>query len=68
MPLKDVAAAGGWRDVSTLLTSYQQTDEETLRRVQLGAPKLMAEGVKSPEVPPIPTPVAGGAYGRGGGK
>jgi integrase len=32
LPLKDVAAAGGWRDTSTLLR-YQQPDEETLRSV-----------------------------------
>lgn len=33
LPLKDVAAAGGWHDLSTLLTCYQQPDEETLREV-----------------------------------
>ena len=32
LPLKDVAAAGGWRDTNTLLR-YQQPDEETLRAV-----------------------------------
>ncbi|HYL31381.1 MAG TPA: site-specific integrase [Gemmatimonadales bacterium] len=32
LPLKDVAAAGGWRDTSTLLR-YQQPDEDTLRSV-----------------------------------
>jgi len=32
LPLKDVAAAGGWRDTTTLLR-YQQPDEETLRDV-----------------------------------
>src|SRR6266566_16103 len=32
LPLKDVAAAGGWRDTSTLLR-YQQPDDETLRAV-----------------------------------
>jgi integrase len=32
LPLKDVAAAGGWRDTSTLLR-YQQPDEATLRAV-----------------------------------
>lgn len=32
LPLKDVAAAGGWRDTSTLLR-YMQPDEETLRAV-----------------------------------
>ena len=33
LPLKDVAAAGGWHDLTTLLTCYQQPDEETLRAV-----------------------------------
>ncbi len=32
LPLKDVAAAGGWRDTSTLLR-YQHPDEETMRAV-----------------------------------
>ena len=33
LPVKDVAAAGGWQDVTTLLKCYQQPDEETLRSV-----------------------------------
>ena len=32
LPLKDIAAAGGWRDTTTLLR-YQQPDEATLRAV-----------------------------------
>jgi len=32
-PLKDVAEAGGWKDVGTLLTCYQMADEETTRNV-----------------------------------
>jgi len=32
-PVKDVAEAGGWRDTPTLLTSYLQTDPETVREV-----------------------------------
>ena len=32
LPLKDVAAAGGWRDTSTLL-QYQQPDARTMRAV-----------------------------------
>lgn len=35
-PLRDVAAAGGWSDVQTLLTCYQQPDAETLRAVVEG--------------------------------
>lgn len=33
LPPKDVAAAGGWRDIQTLMTCYQQPDEETMREV-----------------------------------
>ena len=34
-PVKDVAAAGGWRDERTILTSYQQSDAATVRQVVL---------------------------------
>ena len=33
LPLKDVAAAGGWSDTSTLLQCHQQPDAETMRDV-----------------------------------
>jgi integrase len=33
LSLKDVAAAGGWRDVETLLTCYHQPDQDTLLAV-----------------------------------
>ena len=33
LPVKDVAAAGGWKDITTLLQCYQQPDAETLRQV-----------------------------------
>ena len=33
LPLKDVAAAGGWKDVTTLLTCYQHADEATMLKV-----------------------------------
>ena len=33
LPLKDVAAAGGWNDTETLLTCYQQPDTQTLLAV-----------------------------------
>ncbi len=33
LPLRDVAEAGGWKDLTTLLTCYQQPDEETMRQV-----------------------------------
>jgi integrase len=34
-PVKDVAAAGGWPDERTILTSYQQADVATVRQVVL---------------------------------
>jgi integrase len=40
LPLKDVAAAGGWKDVETLLTCYQRPDRETLLRVMSEPHKL----------------------------
>lgn len=33
LPLKDVAAAGGWADTDTLLRCYQHDDPETVKRV-----------------------------------
>jgi hypothetical protein len=38
--LKHVAAAGGWKDVETLLTCYQQPDPETLLAVMSEPRKL----------------------------
>lgn len=32
-PVQDVAQAGGWRDISTVQSIYQQADPQTLRRV-----------------------------------
>jgi hypothetical protein len=57
MPLRDVAAAGGWKDPGTLLKCYQQPDEETLTRVVLEAPKLVSRGSEGLEVTPNPTPL-----------
>lgn len=31
LPVRDVAAAGGWKDITTLIECYQQPDEDTLR-------------------------------------
>lgn len=56
LPLKDVAAAGGWSDTATLLRSYQQSDEATLTHVVLEAPKLTASGSGAAEVTPLVTP------------
>jgi integrase len=33
LPPKDVAHAGGWRDIGTLQTVYQAADAETLERL-----------------------------------
>ena len=44
-PLKDVAAAGGWKDVSTLLEVYQQSDEESILAVTSITAKLRERGV-----------------------
>ena len=33
LSLKDVAAAGGWKDMETLLQCYQQPDGDTLLAV-----------------------------------
>ena len=40
MSLVDVKAAGGWRDTQTLLTSYQQADEDTMLEVMRSPVKL----------------------------
>ncbi|MGE5230791.1 MAG: tyrosine-type recombinase/integrase, partial [Deltaproteobacteria bacterium] len=42
LPLKDVAAAGGWKDVTTLLTCYQHADEATMLKVMDSPLKLMS--------------------------
>lgn len=40
LPDVDVAAAGGWKTVTTLKTAYQQADAGTMLRVVLGAGDL----------------------------
>ena len=45
LPVKEVAAAGGWSDTETLLRSYQQADDATVTRVVLNAPKLTRKWV-----------------------
>jgi len=45
LPVTDVAAAGGWKDVHTLLTCYQQPDSETLLAVVGEARKVRERGV-----------------------
>lgn len=41
-PVKDVAAAGGWRDSETLLKSYLQTDPDTVRQIVLHPTQWLA--------------------------
>jgi hypothetical protein len=33
LPLKNVAAVGGWKDVTTFLTRYEHADEATMLKV-----------------------------------
>jgi hypothetical protein len=33
LPVKDVAAAGGWKDLVTLMRCYQVPDDESMRSV-----------------------------------
>jgi integrase len=42
LPLKDVAAAGQWRDMRSLETAYTHTDDETILAVVLEPRKLRA--------------------------
>ncbi len=56
MPLRDVAAAGGWKDPTTLIRCYQQPDEETIQRVVLEAPKLRSRPVRQVSATPTVTP------------
>lgn len=45
LPVKDVAAAGGWKDVNTLLEVYQHSDEESVLAVTSVTLKLRDRGV-----------------------
>jgi hypothetical protein len=44
--VKDVAAAGGWKNVTTLINCYQQPDEVTLRTVVEFTPSTPALRVR----------------------
>ena len=41
LPVVDVAAAGGWSDIGTLLKCYQHADDETLLQVMSHPKKIM---------------------------
>ena len=43
--VKDVAAAGGWKDINTLLEVYQQSDEASVLAVMSETKKLHERGV-----------------------
>lgn len=43
--LRDVAAAGGWKDVNTLLEVYQQADEASVLAVMSETRKLREKGM-----------------------
>lgn len=45
LPPKDVAAAGGWKDLTTLLEVYQQSDEASVLAVTSVTLKLRERGV-----------------------
>jgi integrase len=47
LPLKDVAAAGGWKDVTTLLTCYQHAEEATMLKVMASPTKLVSRRAAS---------------------
>ena len=47
LPLKDVATAGGWKDVTTLLTCYQHADEATMLKVMESPVKLVSRQAAS---------------------
>lgn len=61
LPLKDVAAAGGWRDIETLLTCYQQPDRETLLRVMQTAREVPDRALEEPSTAPLTATTPGGA-------
>ena len=42
-----MAAAGGWKDVTTLLTSYQQANEATMLKVMASPIKLVSRWTAS---------------------
>jgi integrase len=49
LSIKDVAAAGGWKDVETLLTCYQHADRGTMLEVMSEPKKVTERGVVNGE-------------------
>jgi hypothetical protein len=46
LPIKDVAAVGGWKDIQTLVNCYQQADDDTMLLV-MAHPKKISERVQN---------------------
>jgi len=46
LPLADVASAGGWKGVDTLLRCYQQPDNETILAVMRATREVQMRGAK----------------------
>jgi integrase len=46
LPIKDVAAVGGWKDIQTLVNCYQQADDDTMLQV-MSHPKKINERVQN---------------------
>ncbi|MEO7087042.1 MAG: hypothetical protein ABI442_09180, partial [Gemmatimonadaceae bacterium] len=42
IPLKDLCDLGGWRSPQTILTCYQESDEETMRKALLNRRPIVA--------------------------
>jgi len=49
-PLADVMAAGGWKDITTLVTSYQHADRATMLRVMSSPNRLIGHETEEPPV------------------
>jgi hypothetical protein len=47
LPLKDLAAAGGWKHVTTMLTCYQHADEATMLKVMASPTNLVSRRAAS---------------------
>jgi len=47
LPLKNESAAGGWKDVTTLLRCYRHADEATMLKVMASPTKLVSRRTAS---------------------
>jgi integrase len=60
LPIKDVAAAGGWQDTVTLTTCYQHADEATMLKVMESPVKLVSRRAASALVETVAQTIAVG--------